>query len=108
MATIWSKSRRGMNDWGDPVSSRARQRNRDVEEAPLISDGKTVNVMAPIVTTPLFKSRPCSDMRGSLAWLVCSQEQLRYIVVGHRIHEIQENCVVGVSRTRCRIEAKFE
>ena len=54
MATIWSKAPRGMNDWGDPVSSRARQRNRDVEEAPLISAGKTVYVTSSIVTTPLF------------------------------------------------------
>ena len=31
-----------MNDWGEPVSRRARQRNGDVVEAPLASD---VNVV---------------------------------------------------------------
>ena len=71
MATIWSKTPRGMNDWGDPVSSRTRHRNRDFEEAPLVSDGKAVNVTASIVTTPLVESGPCSGTRGSLAWLVC-------------------------------------
>ena len=33
-----------MNDWGEPVSRRVRQRNGDVAKAPLVSDGKVVNV----------------------------------------------------------------
>ena len=33
-------------------------------EAPLVSDGKVVNVTTSMVTTPLIKSGPCSDMKG--------------------------------------------
>ena len=33
-------------------------------EAPLVSDGKVVNVTSSIVTTPLIRSGPCSYMRG--------------------------------------------
>ena len=51
VATIWSKEPWCMNDWGDPVSRRARQRNGDVAEAPLVSDGMVVNVTASMVTT---------------------------------------------------------
>ena len=36
--------------------------------ASLVSDGKVVNVTSSIVTTPLIKSGPCSDMRG---WSQC-------------------------------------
>ena len=54
-----------MSDCGDLVSRRAWQRNRDVVEAPLGRDGKVVNVTSSIMTTPLIKSEPCSDMRGS-------------------------------------------
>ena len=31
-------------------------------EAPLVGDGKVVNVMSSIMTTPLIRSGPCSDM----------------------------------------------
>ena len=34
-------------------------------EAPLVSDGKVVNVTSSIVTTPLIKSGPFTDMKGS-------------------------------------------
>ena len=33
-------------------------------EAPLVSDGKVVNVTSSIVMTPLIRSGPCSDMKG--------------------------------------------
>ena len=64
MATIWSKVPWCMNDWGEPVSRRARQRNGDVAEAPLVSDGKVVNVSSSIVTMPLIKSGPCSGIEA--------------------------------------------
>ena len=53
-----------MNDWGEPVSRRARQRNGDVAEAPLVSDGNVVNVSSSIVTVPQTKSRPCSGIKA--------------------------------------------
>ena len=34
-------------------------------KAPLIKDGKVVNMASSIVTTPLIKSGPCSDIKGS-------------------------------------------
>ena len=52
-----------MNDWDEPVSRRARQRNGGVAEAPLVSDGNVVNVSSSIVTVPLTKSGPCSGIR---------------------------------------------
>ena len=54
-----------MNDWGDPVSNRARQLNRDVVETQLWSANKVVNVASSMVTTPPIKSGPCSGMRGA-------------------------------------------
>ena len=39
-------------------------------EAPLVRDGKVVNVTSSIVATPLIKSGPCSDMRDSSVRLV--------------------------------------
>ena len=53
-----------MNDWGEPVSRRARQRNGDVAEAPLVSDGNVVNVSSSIVTVPLTKSGPCLGIKA--------------------------------------------
>ena len=64
MATIWSKAPWCMNDWGDPVSRRAQQRNWDVAEAPLVSDGRGVNVTSFMVTTQLIKSGPCSGIKA--------------------------------------------
>ena len=32
-------------------------------EAPLVSDSKVANVTSSIVTTPLIKSGPCSDIK---------------------------------------------
>ena len=65
MAIICSNAPWWRNDWGDPVSRRARQGNWDVAEAPLVKDGKVVNVAPSIVTTPLVKSGPCFDIKGS-------------------------------------------
>ena len=71
MTTIWSKVPfLWMIDWGDPVSSRVWQWNRDFAEAPLDGDNKVVNVTSFIVTAPLIKSGPCSDMRGLSVRLV--------------------------------------
>ena len=53
-----------MNDWGEPVSRRTRQRNGNVAEAPLVSDGNVVNVSSSIVTVPLTKSGPCSGIKA--------------------------------------------
>ena len=64
MATIWSKSPWCMKDWGDLVSMRARQRNGDVAEAPLVSGGKVVNVTSSMVTTPPIKTGPCSGIKA--------------------------------------------
>ena len=33
-------------------------------KAPLVNNGKVVNVASSIVTTPLIKSGPCSDIKG--------------------------------------------
>ena len=33
-------------------------------QAPLVKDGRVVNVASSIVTTPLIKSGPCSDTKG--------------------------------------------
>ena len=52
-----------MIDCDDPVSSRARQLNRDIAEVPRESEMNVVNVASSMVTTPLIKSRPCSDKR---------------------------------------------
>ena len=65
MATICSKAPWWINDWGDRVSRRARQGNGDVAKAPLVKDGKVVNMASSIVTTPLIRSGPCSDIKGS-------------------------------------------
>ena len=64
MATIWSEAPWCMNNWGDPVSRRARQRNGNVAEAPLVSDGKVVDVTSYMVTTPLIKSGPYSGINA--------------------------------------------
>ena len=53
-----------MNDWSEPISTRARQRNGDVAKAPLVSDGNVVNVSSSIVTVPLTKSGPCSGIKA--------------------------------------------
>ena len=34
-------------------------------KAPVVKDGKVVNVASSIVTTPLIQSGPCSDIKGS-------------------------------------------
>ena len=74
-------------------------------EASLTRHGKVVNVTSSIVTTPLIKSGPCLDMRSSSVREVVCQEDLRGMVVEHRVHESRENRVVRVLCSRCRIEA---
>ena len=70
MAIICSKAPWCMNNWGDPVSKRARQWNWDVVEASLVSHGKVVNVTSSMVMTPLIKSGTCLDMNGLSARVV--------------------------------------
>ena len=53
-----------MSDWGESVSRRARQRNGDVAEAPLVSDGNVANVSSSIVMVLLKKSGPCSGIKA--------------------------------------------
>ena len=59
--------RRQPFDWGDPVSRRARQLNREVAEAPLDSDKRVVNVASSTVVTPPTRSGPCSGKACVLA-----------------------------------------
>ena len=73
MATIWPKASWWMNDWGDPVSSRAQERNRDVAEAVLDRDSEVVNVTSSIVTTSVIKSGSCSGTRGSSVLLMLAK-----------------------------------
>ena len=42
-----------------PISSRARQLNRDIAEVPRASDGNVVNVASSMMTEPLIKSWSC-------------------------------------------------
>ena len=46
-----------------PISSRARQLNRDIAEVPRVSDRNVVNVASPKMRAPLIKSGPCSGKR---------------------------------------------
>lgn len=55
VATICLKATWRMNDWGDPVSNRARHLNRDITETPLESDSNLVNVAFSIIATPPIK-----------------------------------------------------
>ena len=47
-----------------PISSRARQLNRDIAEVPRASDRNVVNVASSMMTAPLIKSGPCSGKRA--------------------------------------------
>ena len=53
-----------INYCDDPISSRARQLNRDIAEVPRASDRHVVNVASSMMTTPLIKSGPCSGKRA--------------------------------------------
>ena len=55
-----------MNDSDDPVSSRERQLNRDIEDTPLATDRNVVYVASSIVTTTLVKLGPCSGKEGRI------------------------------------------
>ena len=76
-----------MNDYGDPVSRRARQLNRDVAETPLWSDNKVVNVASSMV-------------------MFLGQAYLGGVVVGHRSGEGEEHSRLGIGRKGVRFEAK--
>ena len=47
-----------------PISSRARQLNRDIAEVPRASDRDVVNVASSMMTAPLIKSGPCLGKRA--------------------------------------------
>ena len=47
-----------------PISSRARQLNRDIAEVPRARDRNVVNVSSSMMTAPLIKSGPCSGKRA--------------------------------------------
>ena len=53
-----------INYCDDPISSRARQLDRDIAEVPRASDRNVVNAASSMVTVPLVKSEPCSGKRG--------------------------------------------
>ena len=46
-----------------PISSRARQLNRDSVEVPRASDRNVVNMASSMMTVPLIKSGPCSGKK---------------------------------------------
>ena len=54
----------GINYCDGPISSRARQLNRDIAEVPGASDRNVVNVASSIMTAPLIKLGPCSGKRA--------------------------------------------
>ena len=47
-----------------PISSRARQLNRDIGEVPRVSDRNVVNVASSMMTAPLIKLGHCSGKRA--------------------------------------------
>ena len=47
-----------------PISSRARQLNRDIAEVPRASDSNVVNVALSMITVPLIRLGPCSGKRA--------------------------------------------
>ena len=53
-----------INDCYGPISSRARQLNRDIAEVPRVSDRNVVNVALSKVTAPRIKVGPCSGKRA--------------------------------------------
>ena len=77
-------------------------------EAPLVSDGKVVSVTSSIVTTPLIRSGPCSDMKGlssRVAFVKRTSGARSSGAESMRIYEGRENRVVRMFCNRCRIEA---
>ena len=53
-----------INHCDGPISSRARQLNRDIAEVPRASDRNVVNMASSMMTAPLIKSGPCSGKRA--------------------------------------------
>ena len=52
------------NYYDGPISSRARQLNRDIVEVPRLSDRNVVNAASSMMRAPLIKSGPCSGKRA--------------------------------------------
>ena len=59
-----------INDYDDPVSSAARQLNREITEAPRAGGKNEVNVASSMVTVPVIKSGACSGKMGALTRFV--------------------------------------
>lgn len=95
-----------MNDWGDPVSRRARQLNRDVAKTPPHIDNRVVNMAPSIVTPRLIKSGSCSGMRGTLTRSSWSNGMLGAWFVWYRISESRELGRAKSGRKGSRVEAK--
>ena len=53
-----------ITDCDDPVSSRARQLNRDIAEVPRACERNVVDVASSMMTVPLIKQGPCSGKRA--------------------------------------------
>ena len=53
-----------INYYDGPISSRARQLNRDIAEVPRVSDRNVVNAASSKMTAPLIKLGPCSEKRA--------------------------------------------
>ena len=93
-----------INGCNDPVSSRARQLNRDIAEVPRASDRNVVNVASSMGTAPLIKLGHCSGKRRASTRVVWTKRTLCGVVVGHRIGESREcgrlgiACIGAVSR----------
>ena len=75
-----------INYYGGPISSRARQLNRDIAEVLQVSDRNVVNVASSKMTAPLIKLGPCSGKRAYQHFSM-GQKYLCGVVVGHRIGE---------------------
>ena len=75
-----------INYCDDPISSRARQLNRDIAEVPRANDRNVVNVAPSMVTAPLIKSG-LVQVRGRINTFGMGQKYLCGVVVGHQIGE---------------------
>ena len=99
-----------MKDWGDPVSKRARQFNRDVVETPLWSDNRVVNVASSMVTTPddaADQIRSLFGYEGRVNARSLSQKYLWGVVVGHRIGVSPERGHLCVGARGVRVETEM-
>ena len=65
-----------INYCDDPVSSKARNLNRDISEVSRASDRNVVNVASFMETAPLIKPGSCSGKRGTSTRLVWTTSTL--------------------------------